>query len=85
MDKLEFQVGKKYKFADGRTHSCECRITGVGGVFECVNVDSDGDCWSEDCSFMGNHGRGHVGPLGRGFCVASKRHITSGEVIEVTE
>lgn len=79
MDKLEFQVGKKYKFADGREMHNECEFTGVNGVFECSHVDGNGDCWTSDALFRG---KSRSKP---GWCAATINRLQSGEVIEVTE
>ena len=80
MGKLEFQVGKKYKFADGRARSCGCDITGVGGVFECSVVDQSGNCWTTDAEHNGTKLDD-----GEGWCIASASMLQYGQVIEVTE
>lgn len=82
---LKFEVGKKYKFSDGRKYAGGCEITGPYGIFVCVNVDMGGGCWTEDATFNGVDGRGFVGTISRGHCVSTLSMLQLGTVIEVNE
>lgn len=81
---LKFEVGKKYKYADGRKEAGGCELTGFGGIFECVNVEVNGCCWTEDAVCGGIDGRGFVGRISRGHCVSTLHQLQLGLVIEVT-
>lgn len=81
---LKFEVGNRYKFADGRTESSGSLIVGNSGVFTCHSVDNGGDCWTKDAEFRGRPGDRFCNVFKcHGWCIATLDHLQSGQVIEV--
>lgn len=88
MDKLGFQVGKKYRYTDATKIPDGIVFDSSYNSFICMSIDRDGDAYTEDCSHDGKRGSEiQYGCFGEttGWCVAAKRKLLNGIVIEVTE
>lgn len=79
MDKLEFQVGKKYKRIQGSATPRGILIIRDDGAFECHGVVHD-CCMSMDVLYDGERMDD-----GEGWMAAYHSELKSGIVIEVTE